>query len=133
MKHALVCAAALSFLLAAAAAAQESGQAAQTVAGKWTFRMGQVAKLLVLNVDGRKLTGSLSSPDGSNTEKLEGEYADGKLRFVVKAEAMNRDGTDAGRVSITYAGQLMKDGSLAGTAAIEGFDSVKNWTAMRLK
>jgi hypothetical protein len=46
---------------------------------------------------------------------------------------MNRDGTDAGRVSITYAGQLMKDGALAGTAAIEGFDSVKNWTATRLK
>jgi hypothetical protein len=108
----------------------QSGSEATTVAGKWNFSMGPQKRVLVLNLDGNKVTGTLGA-EGGTADKLQGEYVEGKLTFTVMAEAMNRDGSDAGRVAIKYEGRLTNQGSLAGTATIEGFDSAKTWTAVR--
>jgi hypothetical protein len=104
-----------------------------TVAGKWVLSVGRQEKRLELTVQGKKVTGHFVDGTGQPGDKLDGEFVDGRLKFSSKVEAIRRDGSDAGHMVLKYEGRLMKDGSLAGTISLAGFDEVKTWTAVRAK
>ena len=109
---------------------------AGAIDGPWVFTMGSLTKRLTLVVDGNKVTGSLTAADVKvprDSDKIEGEYRDGRLKFTATGEAMRRDGSDAGIVKITYDGRLGKTGALSGVATLEGFDTEKPWSAVRAK
>ena len=109
---------------------------ATAIEGQWVFTMGSLTKRLTLVVDGNKVIGSLTAADVKeprDADKIEGEYRDGRLKFIATGEAMRRDGSDAGTLKITYEGRLQKNGALSGVATLEGFDTEKPWSAVRAK
>jgi glucose/arabinose dehydrogenase len=98
-----------------------------TVAGKWNVNIetpnGAIQSALELKVDGKKVAGAISSQMGEAV--LEGEIAEGKLTFWF---TMDANGTS---ISVTFAGTMQKDGSLAGT--LEYGQGDVPWTATRVK
>ena len=109
---------------------------ATAIDGQWVFTIGSLTKRLTLVVDGSKVTGSLTDADVKvprDAAKIQGEYRDGRLKFTAKGEAMRRDGSDAGILTITYEGRLQKNGVLSGVATLEGFDTEKPWSAVRAR
>lgn len=77
----------------------------------------------VLKEDGKKVTGTLSSPHGDLP--LEGEFADGTLTFVATLDE------GGNTVRLTFTAKLNDDGTLAGT--MSGLQSDVKWTAVRVK
>lgn len=63
---------------------------AATIAGNWVISMdygqGPTDIAAVFKLDGKKVTGSLTSPAGETP--LEGEYVDGKLTFGIDVQGM---------------------------------------------
>ena len=119
-----------------AAAQAGSKTDAGVIDGQWVVTMGSLTKRLTLVVDGNKVTGSLTDADVKvprDADKIEGEYRDGRLKFIATGEAMRRDGSDAGYMKLTYEGRLGMDGALAGTVTLEGFETEKPWSAVRAK
>src|SRR5688500_14284705 len=77
----------------------------------------------VFKSEGKKLTGSLTSPQGE--APLEGEYADGKVAFGISI-----DGPE-GPMKIGFAGSLKADGTMAGMAS-GPFGEIP-WSAVKAK
>lgn len=118
--------------LAAAGVPQEAAQQAAAVDkskvdGKWTLDistdMGAMQASLDLKSDGKKVTGTITSPQGD--APLEGEYEDGKLAFGIAID------TPEGAMAIGFAGTMKDDGTLAGT--LSGPFGEAPWTAVRVK
>lgn len=108
----------------------EAKPTAATLAGNWTVSLespqGPMEPALVLKADpkdAKKVGGTITSPMGESA--LEGEVVDGKLTFWI---TVNGGG---GEMSITFVASLQKDGSLAGTIAVNGGEMP--WTAVRVK
>jgi hypothetical protein len=126
MKQLLTIIAALTMVTGVSVYAQQSGQQAPpaekpqpkteaktppSIAGKWNMTVnteqGAMAVVLELKLDGKKLTGTLTSDRGETA--LEGEYADGKLSFAISFQG------GGGEMTIGFSGALKEDGTLAGT------------------
>jgi hypothetical protein len=139
----LVIASAVSLTLAFSTtqlAAQQSGQAGSSqtekppskepasIAGKWAMSVqtqnGNTDATLDIKVDGKKVTGTAGSPQG--TIPINGEYADGKLKFELTYPTGNGD------IQIVFTGALKSDGTLAGTMILPQGDP-SPWTASRAK
>jgi hypothetical protein len=135
--RALVIVAAAAFVLPVQAQ-QGSGQqqaeppkteakAPATLAGKWNMSInspqGAMESALELKQDGKKITGTIVTPQG--TTELEGEFAEGKLVFAIYFEA------GGGAMEIWFSGALKEDGTLAGSLDVQG--SQIPWTAQRVK
>ena len=97
------------------------------VAGKWVLAVetqnGTINPALELKVDGKKVTGTLSSPQGEVA--VAGEFADNKLTFSINVQ------NNGGDMKIDFAGTLKADGTLAGTMAFPQGEIP--WTAARPK
>jgi hypothetical protein len=97
------------------------------VAVKWILAVetqnGTMTPAMELKVDGKKVTGTLSSQDGEAA--VAGEFADNKLTFSINVQ---RNGGD---MKIDFAGTLKADGTLAGTMAFPQGEIP--WTAARPK
>jgi len=122
---ALVC---LGAAVTGVSAQQDKGKSAPpSVAGKWTMSVqtdqGEITAGLVLNVDGRKVTGSFTS-DHTGEAQLEGKLEDGALTFSI---ALHGDQT----MEVSFTGKLKDDGTLAGRASGPMGDFT--WTAARPK
>ena len=76
-----------------------------------------------LKVDGKKVTGTLSSPQGEVA--VAGEFADSKLTFSINVQG------NGGEMKIDFAGTLKADGTIAGTMAFPQGEIP--WTATRPK
>ena len=102
-------------------------EAASPFAGKWNVNVqnpnGTVDSTMDLKVDGKKVTGTLSSQMGD--AKLEGEVADAKLTVWFSMDANGQT------LNITFVGTVQKDGSLAGTLSFG--QGELNWTATKAK
>lgn len=97
-KAALTLCAALVAVSALGAQAQQAPPAppaavktdAATITGNWVISMdygqGPTEIAAVFKLDGKKVTGSLTSPAGETP--LEGEYVDGKLSFGIDVQGM---------------------------------------------
>jgi len=121
-------------------AAQQTGQAGskqtekqpskepESIAGKWAMSVqtqnGTTDATLDIKLDGKKVTGTAGSPQGSIP--ISGEYADGKLKFELTYPTNNGD------IQIVFTGALKSDGTLAGTMALPQGDP-SPWTASRAK
>src|SRR5262245_12323224 len=83
------------------------------VAGKWIRSVetqnGTMNPTLDLKVDGKKLTGTITGPQGD--APLTGGLADNKLTFSINVQ------TNSGDMKIDFAGTLKADGTLGGTMA----------------
>jgi hypothetical protein len=110
----------------AALDASEDLQVPPSIAGKWTMSIdlgqGPLNLPMEFKLDGKKLTGTVASPEGDPTN-LEGEYADGKISFNVVIRG--------GSMTITFKGALKDDGSIGGTLDMQGNEIA--WTATRAK
>lgn len=97
------------------------------VAGKWILTVetqnGTMNPALDLKVDGKKVTGTLTSPQGET--QIAGEFADNKLTFSLNIQS------NGGEMKIDFAGTLKADGTLAGTMAFPQGEIP--WTAARPK
>ena len=102
-------------------------KAAPSPAGKWNVNVetqqGAMPSTLELKLDGKKITGTIASQMGESA--LEGEFADGKLKFWFTLQA------NGNNVPITFNGAFKDDGSLAGT--LEYGQGPISWTATRVK
>ncbi len=102
-------------------------KAAASIAGKWTMSLetqnGTMTPGLDFKQDGKKVSGTLSSPQGD--APLAGEYAEGKLTFNVSFQGNN------GEVQLVFAASLKPDGTLAGTMNFG--QGEMTWTASRVK
>ena len=98
-----------------------------TVDGKWAMNVdtpqGAMAVSLDLKSEGKKITGTITSPQGD--APLEGEFADGKIAFAISIESPE------GAMSIGFAGAMKDDGTMAGT--LTGPFGEAPWTASRVK
>ena len=140
-KHLAVLAAAVLFVAAPRTEARQSQAqppsqakpeakteaAVSPFAGKWNVNVqnpnGAIDSTMELKVDGKKVTGTLTSQMGD--AKLEGEIADTKLTFWFSMDANGQT------LNITFVGTTQKDGSLAGTLSFGQGDL--NWTATKAK
>jgi hypothetical protein len=85
---------------------------AATVAGNWVISMdygqGPTDIAAVFKLDGKKVTGSLTSPAGETP--LEGQFAEGKLTFGIDVQGMALSFTatlkDADNMTGTMGGQM---------------------------
>ena len=97
------------------------------MAGKWLLSMetpnGTMNPGLDLKVDGKKVTGTLTSPQGEVA--VAGEFADNKLALTASFQG------NGGEMTITFAGTLKADGTMAGTMAFPQGEIP--WTAARPK
>jgi uncharacterized lipoprotein YajG len=102
-------------------------KAASSIAGKWDMTaetpQGATPVTLVMKLDGKKVTGTLTGPQGEIP--LEGEFADGKLTMTITIQG------GAGEMSVTFNGTLKEDGTLAGT--FDFGQGAMNWKATRAK
>lgn len=105
----------------------EEKKEAPAIAGKWNVSVetpgGNRDSALDLKVDGKKVTGTLTSEMGETP--VTGEYVDGKLTFTI-----NFDGGGQ-QITLTFVGAPKADGSLAGSIDFQG--TAMNWTAVRVK
>ena len=110
-----------------AQAKPEAKPEASPFAGKWNVNVqnpnGAVDSTMDLKVDGKKVTGTLTSQMGD--AKLEGEIADAKLTVWFSMDANGQT------LNITFVGTMQKDGSLAGTLSFG--QGELNWTATKAK
>jgi len=100
-----------------------------SIAGKWNMsvdvpQQGPMNSVLLLKQDGKKLTGTLTGPQGE--VPVEGEYTDGKISFAMSFQGSN------GSMSLGFSGALKDNGTLAGTLDF-GQGQTLNWTAERAK
>ena len=107
---------------------QKPEEKAQTsIAGKWDMTIdtdqGAMQSTLDVKQDGKKVTGTLTSPQGAGP--IEGEYADGKLTFSMSFDSPN------GSMQIGFNATMKADGSLAGTLDFGGGQIP--WRAIRAK
>jgi hypothetical protein len=128
MMLAVVAAAALAAVPLTAFAQAAPAKPAASVDGKWNMKVtgpgGEAMQIAVaFKQDGKKLTGTLTSPQGE--VPLEGEYADGKIMFAISVPS------DSGPMNIGFAGNMKDDGSLAGMAS-GPFGEIP-WTAVKSK
>jgi hypothetical protein len=102
-------------------------RAAASIAGKWDLSaetpQGTQAVTLVIKLDGRKVTGTMTGPSGEIPH--EGEYVDGKLTTAITFQG------SSGSMNITFTGGLKEDGSMAGT--FDFGQGAMNWKATRSK
>ena len=105
----------------------EEKKEAPAIAGKWNVSVetpgGNRDSTLDLKVDGKKVSGTLSSEMGDTP--VTGEYVDGKLTFTINLDAGGQ------QMSLTFVGAPKADGSMAGTIDFQG--TPMNWTASRVK
>jgi hypothetical protein len=98
-----------------------------SLTGKWNVNVqgpnGAIESGLDLKVDGKKVTGTISSPQGE--AKIEGELAEGKLTFWFSMDANGQT------LNISFTGSQQKDGTLAGTLSFG--QGELTWTAARAK
>ena len=96
-------------------------------AGKWNMSIetpgGQRPAGLEVKLDGKKITGSMTSEIGATP--ITGELAEGNLVFSITIDMNGQS------VAISFTGTTQKDGSLAGTASLAG--QGMTWTATRVK
>jgi hypothetical protein len=104
---------------------EEKAQA--SVAGKWDMTIdtdqGAMQAALDLKQDGKKVTGTITSPQGPAA--VEGEYAEGKLTFSISFDSPN------GSMQIGFNATMKADGSLAGT--LDFGQGQIPWRAVRAK
>jgi hypothetical protein len=102
-------------------------KAAATIAGKWDLSaetpQGVTAATLVIKLDGKKVTGTMTGPQGELPH--EGEYVDGKLTTAITIQG------NGGTMNITFTGGLKEDGTMAGT--FDFGQGAMNWKATRAK
>ena len=107
--------------------AKPDPKAAAGVAGKWLMSLdtpnGTMNPSLDLKVEGEKVTGTLSSPQGDVA--VAGKFADNKLALTMSFQGNN------GEMTLTLAGTLKADGTMAGTLAFPQGEIP--WTAARPK
>jgi hypothetical protein len=100
------------------------------IAGKWSLTVespiGSQVSVLELRVDGKKITGSSSRDDNQPSNKIAGELNGSELTFTMTWMGPNSE------VSLTFTGKIKDDGSMSGTATLDGSDPV-SWSAKRLK
>jgi hypothetical protein len=103
---------------------------AATLAGKWSVNVetsnGPMESALELKADpkdAKKLAGTIVSQMGE--APIEGEFAEGKLTLWL---TMNANGSE---MSVTFTGEVQKDGSLSGT--LDFGQGAIPWTAVRVK
>jgi hypothetical protein len=142
MKRLIATATALSFAFCLSTLAAQPGQGAAggsasqekpdpkpaaSIAGKWTMTIttqnGTQNPGLDFKQDGKKVTGTISGPQGDLP--ITGEYADGKLTFGASIQTNN------GEMQLAFAGTLKADGSLAGTLNLPQGELA--WSAVRVK
>jgi hypothetical protein len=134
---------AITLLSGMSAAAQTSGgqqqqqtdppkkeqKAAPSIDGKWTIttvtQNGPIVSTMVLKVEGKKLTGTIASPERGEAA-IAGEYADGKIAFSISMQTSN------GAIDIAFSGAVKENGTMAGTLDI-GAGNTLEWTAERAK
>ena len=109
-----------------AAAAQEKPadpKAAASIAGKWDMSaetpQGTQSVTLVIKLDGKKVTGTMTGPSGEIPH--EGEFVDGKLTTAISIQG------NGGSMNITFTGGLKEDGTMAGT--FDFGQGAMNWKA----
>jgi hypothetical protein len=104
---------------------EEKAQA--SVAGKWDMTIdtdqGAMQAALDLKQDGKKVTGTITSPQGPAS--VEGEYAEGKLTFSISFDSPN------GSMQVGFNATMKTDGSLAGT--LDFGQGQIPWRAVRAK
>ena len=109
----------------AAGAAASSSET--TLDGKWAVDIqtgqGSIDASFDLKTEGKKVTGTLSSPYGD--ARLEGEFDAGKLTFGVVVE------TPEGAMDVGFAGEMQDDGTMRGM--LTGPLGDASWTAARVK
>jgi hypothetical protein len=102
-------------------------QAAPSVAGEWTITFqtdqGAADADLSLKVDGQKVSGTITSPQGQ--APVEGTVADGKLKMTLSIDACGQSFTMSFNGIVT--GESMK-----GDVDFGGFGTA-TWTAVRKK
>jgi len=102
---------------------------ALTIVGKWNVsvetQQGPNTSVLDVKLDGKKVTGTLSSQLGETP--VEGEFADGKLTFSISFQGSN------GNFQIAFSGAFKEDGTIAGTMDIAGQNMQMPWKAERVK
>ena len=98
-----------------------------TVAGKWVVNVetqnGTMNATLDLKLDGKKVTGTISGPQGDAA--VTGEFADNKLTFSISYQS------NGGEMKLDFTATLKADGTLAGTMAFPQGELA--WTAARPK
>jgi hypothetical protein len=102
-------------------------KAPTSIAGKWDMTaetpQGTTPVTLVMKLDGKKVTGTLTGPQGEIP--VEGEYADGKLTWSITIQGSSGD------LNVTFTGAMKEDGTLAGT--FDFGQGAMNWKAARAK
>ena len=102
-------------------------KAAISIAGKWDMTaetpQGTTPVTLVMKLDGKKMTGTMTGPQGEIP--VEGEYADGKLSWSITIQG------GSGDLNVAFAGAMKEDGTLAGT--FDFGQGAMNWKATRAK
>lgn len=102
-------------------------KASASIAGKWDMTIdadqGAMQASLDMKQDGKKVTGTITSPQGPAA--LEGEYADGKLTFSISFDSPN------GSMQIGFNATMKGDGSLAGM--LDFGQGQIPWRAVRAK
>jgi hypothetical protein len=99
--------------------------AATIMDGKWDLTLatdqGPISLQATFKLDGTKLSGSITSPDG--TTSLDGQFVDGKMTFTIRP--------DGGAIDFIFTGAMKDDGGLTGTLA--GPLGQQDWTATHAK
>ena len=106
-------------------------KAAPTVAGKWNLSLetqqGAMVSVLDLKVDGKKVTGTITSQMSPDAAPIEGEFSEGKLTLNLSFQGSN------GAMQIAFNGAFKDDGTLAGTMDIASQGMQLPWKAERVK
>lgn len=99
----------------------------KSVDGKWTMDVQTEQGAMTVGVDfksdGKKITGTISGPQGD--APLVGEFEDGKIAFGISIDSPE------GAMAIGFAGAMKEDGTMAGT--LTGPFGEAPWTASRVK
>ncbi|HYN07529.1 MAG TPA: hypothetical protein VES67_09080 [Vicinamibacterales bacterium] len=103
-------------------------KAPASIAGKWNMtvdtQQGSMPVTLVMKLDGKKVTGTVTSQQGETP--LEGEFAENKLTFWIKFQG------GGGEMNITFnATHKKEDDTLSGTWDFG--QGAMNWKAERAK
>ena len=111
-------------------AAAQTPSSAPDIAGKWTLTIdtpiGEQLSTMELKVDGRKISGSSTRQDNQLSNKVAGELTDKGVSFTMTWMG------PVGEVGLAFTGTIAADGSMAGTASLDGGDPV-SWSAKRAK
>jgi hypothetical protein len=104
-----------------------AADAAATVAGNWTMSLdagqGPMDIGVMLKLDGKKLTGTLSSQMGETP--LEGEFAEKKATFAISFDG------GGGAMTLTFTGLMKDNDNMTGT--MSGPMGEIPWVAKRVK